>query len=80
MAILHVAEKGFIHNDLKWVHVAVMPILDEDGGVENLQPVLIDLASIKESTNAKDAYLRMKTVLDELCDDIGVQHQPNLIE
>jgi hypothetical protein len=80
MAILHVAEKGFIHNDLKWAHVAVMPILDGDGGVEILQPVLIDLASIQESTNAKDAYLRMKTALDELCDDIGVQHQPNLIE
>ena len=55
-----IARKGYIHNDLHWRHVGLLPIYDKSNTSDNndlqiidLKPVLIDLASVTEFKREK---------------------------
>ena len=71
-AITEIAEKGFIHTDVQWRHVALLPIFRkhsvsremEWAGI--LKPILIDLTHVVEE---KDKTVALKNMLDQLNKD-----------
>ena len=70
-AVKTVADCGYIHNDLEWRHVALLPLLDEDGGsVIGMKPVLIDLASVTESKTPVEAATAMNNAVQLLLQDM----------
>lgn len=64
-AIARVTSLGYVHDDLEWRHVALMPSF-VDGELEELRPVLIDLSSIRAVNEGEDAADYMENKLQEL--------------
>jgi len=54
-AIKKFAEKGYVHNDLHWRHIALLPIFKEDK-LENFEPILIDLENVTKEKDFNKAY------------------------
>lgn len=79
-AIRVLANQGLVHTDLKWQHFAMMPKLDEEGTeILNMEPILIDLASVeKHEEGADSAYQVMKVELDNMCTEYNLQLEENL--
>uniref|UniRef100_A0A6C0ADY9 Uncharacterized protein n=1 Tax=viral metagenome TaxID=1070528 RepID=A0A6C0ADY9_9ZZZZ len=61
-AIKYIAKKNYIHNDLKWEHIGLYPVL-VNGVVDRLEPILIDLESLEEKKK-KEAKKEMKQQLE----------------
>lgn len=57
-AVKKFANTSFAHDDLKWQHVGVLPIV-ENGMVVRLDPVLIDLVRVKQFPTAEGAKAYM---------------------
>eukprot|EP01031_Cornospumella_fuschlensis_P026661 gene26661-32216_t len=64
-AICAMADQGYQHDDLKWSHVAVRPLLDTKKTIIGLTPVLLDLCevSIVTADRTADAKLNMLRAL-----------------
>jgi hypothetical protein len=58
-----IAEKGFVHRDVAWRHVALLPIISKDEVIE-LRPVLIDLAAVDRADSKSDALMEMREQID----------------
>ena len=52
-AIEKFSKKGYIHTDLKWDHIGLLPILDKKGNIKKMKPVLIDLQYVEECDHEK---------------------------
>jgi hypothetical protein len=70
-AIHCVASKGFIHGDIEWRHVALLPVYEQSKLV-SFQPMLIDLTSMKKAGDDENALLVMKPLLLTICDNYGL--------
>ncbi len=44
----------FLHRDIKWVHLALLPVYDKKG-LERLESILIDLAEVDETLTDNEA-------------------------
>ena len=64
-AVEAVAERCFVHLDLKWQHVALLPVV-LDGKISELKPVLIDLARMESRDSKEEAMEAMKSKVEEL--------------
>lgn len=60
-AVEYLTSQGFVHDDLEWRHVAVMPIF-ENGRIIDLKPILLDLTSARkvEDRTAAENYMNNK--------------------
>lgn len=74
-AISKMAQQGYVHEDLKWSHVALLPEVatDEEGKeqIVALHPLLIDLVSVKECECA-EAERCMIAALKEMCEPFNL--------
>jgi len=66
-AVMNIANHGYEHLDIKWNHVGLMPIIDDNDqcNVLSLKPVLIDLVRMNNVHDKHIAWERMKRVLFE---------------
>ncbi len=78
-AIRELANKSYIHTDLKWQHFALLPVLESDGReIQLMRPILIDLQAAQKHDDADEAYSEMKIQLDALCDEYNLPKEPSL--
>jgi hypothetical protein len=49
-AITTMVEKGHVHNDVHWRHVAALPVLSKDGTLEGFRGIFIDLSGVTSLT------------------------------
>ena len=64
-AIQTMASKGFLHPDIEWRHVALLPVFDAEDCMIALVPILIDLEGVKQ-INTEVAYHEMMLRVEEL--------------
>jgi hypothetical protein len=57
-AVLLLAERKLCHNDIKWEHLALLPVFS-CGKPNALHPILIDLADVEDKANVKEAFTAM---------------------
>lgn len=62
-AIELVAARGYVHRDIAWRHVGILPVTTKEGEVSELRPVLIDLASVELADSAHTARSEMREAL-----------------
>ena len=62
MAIKELAKSQFLHEDIEWRHVGLLPIIENDIIVD-LKPVLIDLYSV---VSCVDEEFAIKTMSEKL--------------
>ena len=76
-AIKNLAKKNYVHNDLKWEHIGLFPVL-VNGVIDKFEPILIDLESLEEKEK-KEAKKDMKKQLKIMCDNcIFINNDDNL--
>jgi hypothetical protein len=63
-AIESLASRCFVHHDLEWRHVALLPVFNE--GPLVMKPILIDLSSVKRVESAEEAREQMRAREEEL--------------
>jgi len=68
-AITHLAELNYIHKDLDWRHIGLLPILDNNNKIINLKPALIDLTSVEINTSNKT----MNQLIDEMLNCLNLE-------
>lgn len=66
IAIKKCADAGWIHKDIEWRHIALMPVFDENSKIINLLPILIDYEKSEEEVDKEKALGTMKTRLDTI--------------
>lgn len=66
MAITKCANAGYIHKDIEWRHIALMPVFDEDSKITDLSPILIDYEMSEKEDDTDKAFETMKNRLDEI--------------
>jgi len=66
MAIKKCANAGYIHKDIEWRHIALMPVFDEDSKITDLSPILIDYEMSEKEDDTDKAFETMKNRLDEI--------------
>ena len=77
-AISKVAHKGYIHNDVAWRHVALLPVFKKSDDsssrqcdiLSSLEPVLIDLVSVKEAGASDDYNARVDSMESQLLESL----------
>jgi hypothetical protein len=65
-AIRKSAEAGVVHKDLAWRHIALLPVFDERGDVQRLEPVLLDFGRVEEGVDREAALAQMHKSLQEM--------------
>lgn len=58
-AIKDFAQKGYYHDDFEWRHVGLKPILDKNGEIIELKPILIDLEYVVKKSQEKAEKIMM---------------------
>jgi hypothetical protein len=59
-AVVRVAEAGYRHKDIKWDHLALLPVFLSKSSNPRLEPILVDLADVEKDSNglaAMAAYI-----------------------
>uniref|UniRef100_A0A6C0AEE4 Uncharacterized protein n=1 Tax=viral metagenome TaxID=1070528 RepID=A0A6C0AEE4_9ZZZZ len=71
-AINELAKKKYVHNDLKWQHIGLYPVL-KNGYLEKMEPILIDLESLekKKTKEAKKEMMRQLEIMSKDCEFIN---------
>ena len=69
IAINKCADAGWIHKDIEWRHIALMPVFDENSKIINLLPILIDYEKSEAEIDREKALETMKTRLDNIAAD-----------
>ena len=64
-AIKKFSKKGYLHTDLKWDHIGLLPVLGTKGNIIKMKPVLIDLQYVEEC-NPKEAKRIMLERLERM--------------
>lgn len=54
-AICTLAEASICHRDIKWPHLALIPICDRDELPSRLEPILIDLSDVEMCSSRVEA-------------------------
>ena len=56
------AEKYYIHYDIGWRHIGLLPLFDKKSKIINFQPILIDLSSVKEVETKSEKHRVVKQI------------------
>lgn len=59
VAIKNAALSKYVHNDLEFRHIGLLPIFDEEENLVSLRPVLIDFAIVIKVSNVNDTEKKM---------------------
>jgi len=54
-AVVRVADAGYRHNDIKWEHLALLPVFAFKSSTPRLEPILVDLADVEKDPNGLKA-------------------------
>jgi hypothetical protein len=68
-AVVRVAEAGYRHNDIKWEHLALLPVYLSKNSGPRLEPILVDLADVEKDSNglaAMAAYVLDSVLHNEI--------------
>jgi hypothetical protein len=71
-AIESLASRCFVHHDLEWRHVALLPVFHE-GTLVAMKPILIDLSSVEIVGSAEEAREQMRARKEELLAQLNRQ-------
>jgi hypothetical protein len=64
-AIKRIVDKGFIHNDVEWRHVGLLPVFGPDGKLVDLAPILIDVGDVR-AVKEEEKKTAMTTMMNRL--------------
>jgi hypothetical protein len=70
-AVLHIAKSGYCHNDIKWEHLALLPVYNNSSSLISLEPILVDLADVKQTNDGLSPMARY--ILENLL--VGEQYE-----
>lgn len=65
-AIEKAALRRVVHDDLAWRHIALMPVVDRDGRLLRVEPVLIDFGRTRTVDTVQEARGAMLAALQEM--------------
>ena len=65
-AVKHIASCGYYHNDIKWQHLALLPVYNHQSGFDHLQPILVDLAEV----SSQDPVFCLQHMKQYIVDDL----------
>jgi len=75
-AIEDLAQSGYLHEDIAWRHVALLPIFQSNQLV-SLRPIFIDLTSVRRVESHENAKDLMLTQLKEICGEYDIKFDGN---
>ena len=67
-AITTMAKKGFVHNDLKWAHVGLLPYKSKRSNEILVKPILIDLHDVRPLHSHETTKDVVNAMLEQLND------------
>jgi hypothetical protein len=65
-AITKMVDKGYVHEDVKWSHVGLLPFKTKGKGTYSVKPVLIDLHEIRKLGDGEDKKEVVQKFLTDL--------------
>eukprot|EP01036_Dinobryon_divergens_P031948 gene31948-41443_t len=65
LAVVRVAKSGYYHNDIKWEHLALLPVYESSTFV-SLEPILIDLTDVEKQANDDGLSLMAQYIVENL--------------
>lgn len=70
IAIANAAFNKYIHDDLEFRHIALLPIFDNKDNLIDLRPILIDFGIMSKVQTMKEAEIKMLNEFEEISQDV----------